>query len=642
MSNFLNMFASCSGPPKPDIRDLRNHEILGNVGKRIPKGHEILGNVGKRIPEGQLESKTLNVSVTGNTEKKVDLGIVKYNDCHYTKPISVGINTRLRWELVQPDLTPFESELKRNPHKKANTNPEQFWIKASDLIAMLEETMGLAAPTRLAENRHDDWKEAAKELYGEAALDKYYPDFPDNRDTMTWYKFNRTYSENLTRYMGKGISFCYNPGVKTLKDLDGVKPATCMISYMYDSDPSEVREVLVKLIADGIITGNDKVFFCSFANYQVNNEKFNNTDLGNKKAPTVDEQVNDNPFEKIANRVQKFIILHTGGNKDIYSRKWCNYELTRALKAIENPEKKIYMTGSSVYHAKVRAALIYFNDESKWKENVDLATYKQYVWRSGESPGYATHGPDKVSPFRLRDYTLELVKTAKNPSVSWYGRIETKNQVLVEYSFLYQSFTDFSEAVKILEPLKPVDSFNSICQKDGPNNPDKTSNMLNTAMQGVEVTVPRGFHGNVDQKARKKSYEAVNFIVNAARKQYQGMIASGSIDELKFVEIAASGVADENKIILKDMTVKVVKAATQSYDLSMAEMNRRQGGRRRAQKSNKQASIEKITSTLNSLKDVVSELADDVSQLSRVISNEERNNQPTARGGNDKNNQIWC
>jgi len=300
------------------------------------------------------------------------------------------------------------------------------------------------------------------------------------------------------------------------------------------------------------------------------------------------------------------------------------------------------MTGSSVYHTKVREALIYFNDESKWKKNVDLKTYKDYVWRSGEIPGNITPGLEKISPFRLRNESLELVKTAENPSVLWYGRIETDNDDLVEYSFLHQSFTNFKEAVKVLEPLKPVDSFNSICQKDGPNNPDKTSNMLNTAMQGVEVTVPRGFQGNVDPNARKKSYEAVNFIVNAARKQYQEMIASGSMDELKFVEIAASGQGDGNKIILKDMTVEVVEAAPQSYDLSMAEMNRRQGGRRRAQKSDKQASIEKITSTLNLLKDVVSELADDVSRLSRVISNEERNNQPTARGSNDKDNQIWC
>jgi len=384
---------------------------------------------------------------------------------NYTSPVRVGINTMSRWNLTENHPEIYSGKVLENPHMAAREKPQKFWITAENLIAFLTECMGYAAPKGFTDVK--SWKKDASQLYEEARKDIHYPDFVANNDIMNWYKFNRTYTENITRYYGKGISFCYNNDITNRASvLAQPTDATCMISYMYDSDPKEVLEVLQSLIEDKVIEPAETIFFCSFANFQVNNSKFNQTPLGYLDAPTVDVQVDENPFRLVSAVVKKFIILHTGGDKDIYSRKWCCYELSRAAQALCTiPSKRsVYMVGSATYFRKVmdaKLALEFFFDKY----------------------------PSKRTEYNGVYFTNE-------PNESWE-------------EFCREADDNTRKALMV---LKPADTEDSECQD---NSVDQTTlNMLNAGIEEVALqTLP----------VYKEGYKKVNKVINRMRSTVQSV-----------------------------------------------------------------------------------------------------------------------
>jgi len=205
------------------------------------------------MTEEQVQVECRHIEVENPfTREKSQLTYAKYGDHFYTFPFRVGMNTNRHWEKVSKsecsdedgvvtpriDLTkPYGGRVDQNPHAMAGSDPQKFWITASNLIDFLSATVP-----------HEDNKihDLAKMLYDDAKKDHYYPDFQptDPADQMNWYKFNRTYTENLTRAMGKGLSFCYNPSITDANSVKNVEDATTMISYAYNSDPSEMLEAL--------------------------------------------------------------------------------------------------------------------------------------------------------------------------------------------------------------------------------------------------------------------------------------------------------------------------------------------------------------------------------------------------------------
>mmetsp|Transcript_28279 Transcript_28279/g.43163 ORF Transcript_28279/g.43163 Transcript_28279/m.43163 type:complete len:629 (+) Transcript_28279:1090-2976(+) len=563
---------------------------------------------------------------------------VKYGDRFYTLPLCVGINTRRKWDLVYSlagaPLLPYAGDVDQNPHAIAKTQPEKFWITAKELIAFLSETI-------LGEGRPDldGWKIKATALYREACKDKYYPDFkptsPPNQ--MNWYKFNRTYTENLTRDMGKGLSFCYSPSITDANSVEKIEDATTMISYAYNSDPSEMLEVLNELITKNIINANDKVFFCSFANFQVNkDDKFRKTNLGNTNAPTVGAQVDDNPFEKIARKVKKFIVVHTSG-EDIYSRKWCCYELTRALKNLQesNGKNQIYMTGSKAYCKKVRDAL-------KLQE------------------GIFTEIPEAEDFFR-RNYITSYAHS--HASIFW------KNALV--------GFKLEESTIERMMVLSPVDSERSNCTDvDTVEHP--ITNMLNAGIKQLFITLSNNEPAYDIQEGTRdeimpevvrnativqglEGFRAVNHVINRVRQLYHAKVAiqegvavvevsvpnSGKqdaiiIEGIHFEEGPPAAVSSTNPEPKKGMMALAFSGSLEQYD--------RQVPRDRASNEEVVAAIndvkEELVAAINGIRAVVNRLEDVVGVAStdaieddldnsrdRIITIEDRNNNNSSEEG---------
>lgn len=218
----------------------------------------------------------------------------------YEEPVPAGVkefaNTGKGKSCPLFRSSPFDGEKAANPQHGGSGdsyNPEKFSVTIEDLLNFMAwcngdyddlKNCGYAITNETSETALKAMCETNKEVYELAKKDFFYPEFRHNKNNMTWYKFNNTFTCNYTRAYGKGVSLCFAENDFTAANIGtSGNTATCMVSYAYNSDPQELRDTLKgiaywekseKLEKDGffgqILNPKDYVFFCSFGNYQAN------------------------------------------------------------------------------------------------------------------------------------------------------------------------------------------------------------------------------------------------------------------------------------------------------------------------------------------------------------------------------------
>mmetsp|Transcript_19586 Transcript_19586/g.29462 ORF Transcript_19586/g.29462 Transcript_19586/m.29462 type:complete len:167 (+) Transcript_19586:642-1142(+) len=163
--------------------------------------------------------------------------------------------------------------------------PQKFSMKIQDLLGFLAWCNGdaeeLLSKKMITDETIAEMCRKNKDVYAASKLDFFHPGICRNGNRMSWYKFNNTFTCNYTRTMAKGVALCFN--TNTNPDPEQAEDAKCMISYAYDTDPDELRSTLKSLVDSKweskdlgrgyfgqILKEEDSIFFCSFANYQVN------------------------------------------------------------------------------------------------------------------------------------------------------------------------------------------------------------------------------------------------------------------------------------------------------------------------------------------------------------------------------------
>lgn len=248
-----------------------------------------------------------------------------------------------------------------NPQREyASKTPHCLSMKVGDIIRFMHHCME-------GGNEHI-YSEAKRDIY---CIEDPPPDAP--KDKMNWYKFNQTFTENYSRPMGKSISLCFNPN-----DPGARKDCDIMFSYTYQSNPEEFLNTIEAMVKFKTIREIDWAFLCSFANFQCNKYSLRkgNPNLrknlikegeihlyrNDKRAPSVTDQVKDNPFKLIVPKVKKFFVVHTKSS-ELYQRLWCCYELAMAATQLANNPKSysVYLVASDDYVHEVFKAMDILN-----------------------------------------------------------------------------------------------------------------------------------------------------------------------------------------------------------------------------------------------------------------------------------------
>lgn len=133
------------------------------------------------------------------------------------------------------------------------------------------------------------------------------------------YALNGRLLVNWTRQTGCGIALRMNP-IETLA-------AQLMVSHCWAEDMTECRDALDEFRVQQNISQDSVLWFCAFSQYQAGDEA---GDVG----PTIQEQLNQDPFGVVVKHVAScfgMVVVHTS-RAEIYSRLWCVYEISEAMK----------------------------------------------------------------------------------------------------------------------------------------------------------------------------------------------------------------------------------------------------------------------------------------------------------------------
>ena len=98
------------------------------------------------------------------------------------------------------------------------------------------------------------------------------------------------------------------------------REAEVMLSHSWSEDMEQVKDLLNANVGLVLSNGNEfsldtVIWFCCFANFQVNDWKKAEAGVGSngydETGPTVDEQVKLEPFKKVIGSVKDMFLLHT-------------------------------------------------------------------------------------------------------------------------------------------------------------------------------------------------------------------------------------------------------------------------------------------------------------------------------------------
>jgi hypothetical protein len=158
-----------------------------------------------------------------------------------------------------------------------------------------------------------------------------WQEIKDEKGFVSIYDVNEAFVKPWTRGTGCGVALLMNKA--TLG-----KEAEVMLSHSWAEDAEECQNALNLAAKDGHIEDTSAVWFCTFAQYQVEDDA----------GPSISEQLEGKPFEKVITsaHVKKMLAIHTS-KSDLYERLWCVHEVDKAI-----DEKKEPVAAFSAEYAK--------------------------------------------------------------------------------------------------------------------------------------------------------------------------------------------------------------------------------------------------------------------------------------------------
>ena len=265
----------------------------------------------------------------------------------------------------------------------------------------------------------------------------------------------------------------------------------------------------------------------------------------NKNAPTTLEQVKNNPFKSIIQKVTDFMILQIHGEEfDLYKRKWCIYEIGIALtipkmKVFWFPTKE-YMTTHMDWHLtgenaesedrcavdskKARCGGLY--DEIMIDSDIEMALGRvsgKGAWKSGHD-----FLNEQVSKFRLVGVELVSKIFAESRESGYMVRMPTgvtgEHISKISYEFRYdwkgpdnkscaktETVTPFSHEAEIkkLEEKIKSDKMATVCGaqfklKNNVRTAEAHAEVKKVANQGKKTTVQDVAKAALKKKKEKK------------------------------------------------------------------------------------------------------------------------------------------